>query len=131
MPKEEWGVKRLCADCGARFYDLGRDPVDCPKCGATYVAEAAYAKGKVVRATAKDDGDDDDALDDDEDDAVIEVDDDDDADDSDDVVVADDDDDDDDDSLEDEDVLLDDDDDDDDDDDLGEFGVVSDEDKET
>jgi uncharacterized protein (TIGR02300 family) len=26
------GVKRLCPKCGARFYDLGKNPVSCPKC---------------------------------------------------------------------------------------------------
>ncbi len=36
MAKPEWGVKRFCGDCGARFYDLGRDPIICPKCGVTY-----------------------------------------------------------------------------------------------
>ena len=33
MPKAEWGVKRTCLGCGARFYDLKRAPVVCPKCG--------------------------------------------------------------------------------------------------
>ena len=52
MPKDEWGVKRLCAACGVRFYDLGRNPVDCPKCGEAYSPAAAIAKGKVVKETA-------------------------------------------------------------------------------
>jgi len=30
--KPEWGTKRECGSCGTRFYDLGRDPVLCPKC---------------------------------------------------------------------------------------------------
>ncbi len=34
MPKTEWGVKRTCLGCGARFYDLMRDPIVCPKCDA-------------------------------------------------------------------------------------------------
>ena len=33
MPKDEWGVKRLCPHCGTRFYDLQRDPMTCPNCG--------------------------------------------------------------------------------------------------
>ena len=33
MPKPEWGVKRLCGECGDRFYDLGREPAICPNCG--------------------------------------------------------------------------------------------------
>ena len=36
MPKPEWGVKRSCLSCGARFYDLNRDPIVCPKCGAEF-----------------------------------------------------------------------------------------------
>ena len=32
MPKPEWGSKRDCASCGARFYDLKRTPIVCPKC---------------------------------------------------------------------------------------------------
>jgi uncharacterized protein (TIGR02300 family) len=36
MAKPEWGAKRLCPSCGERFYDLLRDPVDCPNCGTTY-----------------------------------------------------------------------------------------------
>jgi uncharacterized protein (TIGR02300 family) len=41
MPKPEWGVKRACASCGARFYDLMNDPIICPDCGATFVIETA------------------------------------------------------------------------------------------
>ena len=32
MAKPEWGAKRLCTSCGARFYDLGRQTIECPKC---------------------------------------------------------------------------------------------------
>jgi uncharacterized protein (TIGR02300 family) len=37
------GTKRTCQNgaCGSRFYDLGRDPIVCPICGATY----AIARG--------------------------------------------------------------------------------------
>ncbi|CCG08820.1 FYDLN acid domain-containing protein [Pararhodospirillum photometricum] len=34
MSKPEWGVKRTCTSCGARFYDLRRSPAVCPKCEA-------------------------------------------------------------------------------------------------
>lgn len=34
MAKPKWGTKRFCDDCGTRFYDLNRQPVTCPKCGA-------------------------------------------------------------------------------------------------
>ncbi|MEM8752914.1 MAG: TIGR02300 family protein [Pseudomonadota bacterium] len=129
MPKDEWGVKRLCAACGARFYDLQRDPVDCPKCGATYApAEATATKGKVTKATAAAKV----AAADDEDEEELEVVEevDDDEDDADEVVIDADDDDDDDDEAE-ATVLLDEDDDSDDDDALGEFASVDDEEKDT
>jgi len=40
MPKEEWGVKRLCPHCASRFYDLQRDPMTCPECGHTFTADS-------------------------------------------------------------------------------------------
>ena len=33
MPKEEWGLKHRCKECGAKFYDLLREPIVCPVCG--------------------------------------------------------------------------------------------------
>jgi uncharacterized protein (TIGR02300 family) len=38
MTKPELGTKRLCADCGAKFYDLNQAPIACPKCGAVFEA---------------------------------------------------------------------------------------------
>lgn len=35
MAKPEWGTKRMCPNCGARFYDMRRNPVECPNCGGT------------------------------------------------------------------------------------------------
>jgi uncharacterized protein (TIGR02300 family) len=37
--KQDRGTKRTCqnGECGARFYDLGRSPITCPICGASYV----------------------------------------------------------------------------------------------
>ena len=32
MSKQEWGVKHLCLGCGAKFYDMGRNPIACPSC---------------------------------------------------------------------------------------------------
>ncbi|TVR78127.1 MAG: TIGR02300 family protein [Rhodospirillales bacterium] len=36
MAKPEWGTKRTCHNCGARFYDLQRDPIVCPVCSTVY-----------------------------------------------------------------------------------------------
>ncbi|KFE35949.1 FYDLN acid domain-containing protein [Thioclava atlantica] len=40
MPKEEWGVKRLCPHCASRFYDLNKDPMTCPVCNNVFTLEA-------------------------------------------------------------------------------------------
>jgi uncharacterized protein (TIGR02300 family) len=51
MPKDEWGVKRVCPTCATRFYDLRSDPMTCPNCGATFTIESLTAvKAKPVRA---------------------------------------------------------------------------------
>ena len=34
MPKAEWGLKKYCPSCEAKFYDLNRKPPVCPICGA-------------------------------------------------------------------------------------------------
>ena len=36
MSKPAWGTKRICPNCGARFYDLSRTPITCPACQAVY-----------------------------------------------------------------------------------------------
>ncbi|GJE41045.1 TIGR02300 family protein [Methylobacterium soli] len=40
MARPELGLKRQCMSCGAKFYDLDRDPATCPKCGTVYQAAA-------------------------------------------------------------------------------------------
>ncbi|MDG6094873.1 TIGR02300 family protein [Acetobacter sp. AN02] len=96
MALPELGSKRVCVSCGAKFYDLCKDPAVCPKCGADQPAEVPRLRrsgdipvpdqvsGKPKDSEADDadidvDTDDDDAdvledapdLDDDEDDADI------------------------------------------------------------
>ncbi len=39
MAKPELGTKRVCVSCGAKFYDLARQPAICPKCGTEQPAE--------------------------------------------------------------------------------------------
>lgn len=36
MAKAELGTKRLCGACGAKFYDLNKDPIICPKCSTVF-----------------------------------------------------------------------------------------------
>jgi uncharacterized protein (TIGR02300 family) len=41
VAKPELGSKRQCQSCGAKFFDLNRDPIVCPKCGTTFQPAAA------------------------------------------------------------------------------------------
>ena len=36
MTKPELGTKRLCASCSAKYYDLNKSPITCPKCGTLF-----------------------------------------------------------------------------------------------
>ncbi|MBF9046058.1 TIGR02300 family protein [Rhodobacterales bacterium LSUCC0031] len=86
MPKEEWGVKRVCPTTGKRFYDLNRKPIISPYTGEVVDIDAAKpgrglvaskADKKVAKEAIMDD--DDLVLDDDielDDDADVELDDD-------------------------------------------------------
>ncbi|MFL5260092.1 MAG: TIGR02300 family protein [Hyphomicrobiales bacterium] len=38
MVKPELGTKRTCPSCGARFYDMLKNPIVCPKCGVSFIA---------------------------------------------------------------------------------------------
>ncbi len=40
MARPEWGTKRLCPNCGTRYYDMRHDPIVCPHCGAAFDPEA-------------------------------------------------------------------------------------------
>jgi uncharacterized protein (TIGR02300 family) len=60
--KQDRGTKRTCqnGDCGARFYDLNRNPILCPICGSKYAiasspmaVAAARPEKEVVRKPKK------------------------------------------------------------------------------
>ena len=53
MVKPEWGAKRVCHSCGAPFYDMHRDPIACPKCGAVYDPEAILKSRRARPAVAE------------------------------------------------------------------------------
>ena len=40
MTENTLGEKRDCPECGARFYDLGREPAHCPKCHHEFIPES-------------------------------------------------------------------------------------------
>ncbi len=44
MAKPGLGTKRLCPHCGAKFYDLEKDPIVCAKCGS--VVEIVLPTGR-------------------------------------------------------------------------------------
>jgi uncharacterized protein (TIGR02300 family) len=50
VAKVELGAKRQCQSCGAKFFDLNKDPIVCPKCGTIFQGVAARAQ----RAAPKD-----------------------------------------------------------------------------
>jgi uncharacterized protein (TIGR02300 family) len=51
VAKPEWGTKRICPSCGARYYDLLREPVICPKCATPFDPEA-FLKSRRARPAA-------------------------------------------------------------------------------
>ena len=53
VAKPELGLKRVCMNCGAKFYDLNRDPAVCPKCGTPMQASAVTRVAPPVAARAK------------------------------------------------------------------------------
>ena len=52
VAKPEWGSKRVCLNCGARFYDMDRTPIVCPAC-ETVFDPTANNKPRRTRTTAK------------------------------------------------------------------------------
>jgi uncharacterized protein (TIGR02300 family) len=52
VAKTEWGSKRVCLNCGAKFYDLNHTPIVCPAC-ETVFDPAANSKPRRSRAPAK------------------------------------------------------------------------------
>lgn len=57
MAKPNLGFKRVCGNCGTKFYDFGRTPIVCPKCGTVYVVSASSraARPEPVAAAVEED----------------------------------------------------------------------------
>lgn len=53
MVKLEWGAKRTCLSCGARFYDMQKTSPACPKCGTVFELQTT-ARGRRGKAAAVD-----------------------------------------------------------------------------
>lgn len=58
MAKIELGTKRQCQNCSAKFFDLNKDPIVCPKCGTIFQGAAARAQ----RAPQKDEEEEEEAV---------------------------------------------------------------------
>lgn len=52
MPKEEWGVKRVCPTTGKRFYDLNKSPIVSPY--TNEVVELDQNKNRMIAADSAD-----------------------------------------------------------------------------
>jgi uncharacterized protein (TIGR02300 family) len=46
VTKAELGTKRLCPNCGAKYYDLNRSPIICPRCGTRFELPNATARSR-------------------------------------------------------------------------------------
>jgi uncharacterized protein (TIGR02300 family) len=72
LVKADLGLKRVCPSCAARFYDLQKRPIECPKCQFSFEPEAMYKQRRprqpeaVAVQAAPADAEDDDAENEDE-----------------------------------------------------------------
>jgi uncharacterized protein (TIGR02300 family) len=48
VAKAELGTKRICPNCGTKYYDLNRDPIVCPRCGTHFEAAARVRPAAVA-----------------------------------------------------------------------------------
>lgn len=55
MPKPDLGGKRQCQNCSAKFFDLNKDPIVCPKCGTVYQVTPLSARAAARAAPVADD----------------------------------------------------------------------------
>jgi TIGR02300 family protein len=54
--KADLGTKRVCPSCGARFYDLSKRPIECPKCAYAFEPEALYKQRRPRQPEAAETG---------------------------------------------------------------------------
>lgn len=82
MPKEEWGVKRVCPTTGKRFYDLNKNPIVSPYTGEVVVIETGNKSRTMLadkadpKAAKETESEDEDLLVDSEEDSEVDLDDD-------------------------------------------------------
>ena len=54
MAKTELGAKRQCQNCGAKFFDMNKDPIVCPKCGTIFQGAARVERAAVKEVVEED-----------------------------------------------------------------------------
>jgi uncharacterized protein (TIGR02300 family) len=54
VAKPELGAKRQCQNCGAKFFDLNKDPIVCPKCGTIFQGAARVERAAVKEIVEED-----------------------------------------------------------------------------
>jgi uncharacterized protein (TIGR02300 family) len=55
LAKPELGTKHQCQNCGAKFFDLNKDPIVCPKCGTVFQVAAATRARPAAKAEEEED----------------------------------------------------------------------------
>jgi uncharacterized protein (TIGR02300 family) len=55
VAKPELGTKRQCQNCAAKFFDLNKDPIICPKCGTVFQGAAAARARPAAKAEEQED----------------------------------------------------------------------------
>jgi uncharacterized protein (TIGR02300 family) len=53
VAKPDLGTKRLCANCAAKFYDLNKDPIVCPKCATVLTLAPLTARARAADTAAR------------------------------------------------------------------------------
>jgi uncharacterized protein (TIGR02300 family) len=54
VAKPQLGAKRQCQSCATKFYDMNKDPIVCPKCGAIFqVAALSRVAARVAEEEAE------------------------------------------------------------------------------
>lgn len=48
------GIKRVCMFCSTKFYDFGKTPIVCPKCGAPFDQNMMFKKKGRVKDLGRD-----------------------------------------------------------------------------
>ena len=46
MVNPEWGIKRICPNCGMKYYDFKKNPPKCPSCKTIFDVEAMVKSRK-------------------------------------------------------------------------------------